>query len=296
MSKLLNLSMKAKVACLAVVFLLGFLTFGAYTYSTIQKVRIGGEKYNEVVMDKDLLADILPPLLYVVESYLSTHLMQDCDDAAERAKSIETYREFKSNYETSMTAWTEKLPAGEIKTLVLGDVKHTADDIFSVVDHELIPAIEKDDEAAKKEISSKLETLFFAHKKPIVGLVKLVTDKMNADQKSGEEQAASGIWTLLIIGFGTLAVVLGISFALSRSISKTEDILLDNSGKIGAINRAQAMIEFKLDGTSSRLTTTSSPPWDTLSTKFRENIIRCSRFPVPRAPGIPRSLGQTQPR
>lgn len=249
MSKLLSLSMKAKVVCLAVVFLVGFLTFGASTYSTIQKVRIGGEQYNEVVMDKDLLADILPPLLYVVESYLSTHLMQDCDDVIERAKAIETYQEFKKSYETSMTAWTEKLPAGELKTLVLGDVKHTADEIFATVDRELIPAIEKDDAAAKEVVSGKLEKLFFDHKKPIVELVDLVTAKMNSDQKAGEESASSGIWTLFFIGFGAIAVALGISFALSRSISKTEETLLDNAGKIAAIDRAQAMIEFKLDGT-----------------------------------------------
>lgn len=249
MSKLFRLSMKAKVVCLAVVFLAGFLTFGAYTYTTIQKVRIGGEQYNEVVTDKDLLADILPPLLYVIESYLSTHLMQDCDDINERAKAIGTYRDFKKSYETSMTAWTERLPAGEVKSKMLGDVKQTADEIFATVDRDLIPAIVKEDDAAKDAVSSKLENLFFAHKKPIVELVDLVTVKMNADQKAGEEAASSGIWTLLFIGLGAISVVLGISFALSRSISKTELVLLDNSGKISAIDRAQAMIEFKMDGT-----------------------------------------------
>ncbi len=249
MSKLFSLSMKAKVVCLAAVFLVGFLTFGASTYTTIQEVRIGGEKYNAVVTDKDLLADILPPLLYVVESYLSTHLMQDCDDADERAKAIQTYREFKKSYETSMTAWTEKLPTGELKSKILGDVKHTADDIFATVDRELIPAIYKNDAAANDAVSSKLEGLFFAHKKPIGELVDMVTIKMNADQKAGEDVASSGIWTLLFIGLGAISVVLGISFALIRSISKTEDILLDNAGRLASIDRTQAIIEFSMDGT-----------------------------------------------
>jgi methyl-accepting chemotaxis protein len=249
MSKLLNLSMKAKVACLAVVFLVGFLTFGANTYKTIQKVRIGGDKYNEVVMDKDLLADILPPLLYVVESYLSTHLMQDCEDAEARTKAIQTFHDFKKSYEASMTSWTEKLPAGEIKTLVLGDVKRSADDIFSAVERELIPAIQKDDGDAKEAASRNLEGLFFAHKKPILSLVELVTAEMNADQQAGEALATSGFRTLTVIGLAALTFVLAISLALYRSISKTEDILLDNAGKIQAIDRAQAMIEFNMDGT-----------------------------------------------
>ncbi len=99
-----NMNMKGKVACLALTFLGGFLTFGTLTYTTIQNIRVGGPKYTAIVADKDILADCLPPLLYVVESYLCTHLMQDSHDALARTEGIVRYKEFKKSYESSMAS------------------------------------------------------------------------------------------------------------------------------------------------------------------------------------------------
>lgn len=244
-----NMNMKSKVACLALTFIGGFLSFGILTYTTIQTIRIGGPKYNNVVTDKDLLADCLPPLLYVVESYLSTHLMQDTHDELSRAEAVGRYKEFKKSYESSMTAWSERLAAGEIKELLLNDVKSSADAIFATVETELLPAMEKEDNEAKELVSTKLEEQFYAHKAPVEKLVSLINEKMNADQKDGETAAANGIWMLVGVGLTALVVVGAFSFSLLRSIAKTEEILLDNAGKLAALDRTQGQIEFRLDGT-----------------------------------------------
>ena len=36
----------------------------------IHKVRVNGPLYHDIVTDKDLIADILPPPQYIIESYL----------------------------------------------------------------------------------------------------------------------------------------------------------------------------------------------------------------------------------
>ena len=125
-----NMNMKGKVACLALTFLGGFLAFGVLTYTTIQTIRIGGPKYAAVVTDKDLLADSMPPLLYVVESYLSTHLMQDTHDELSRAEAIGVYKDFKKSYESSMASWAERFPEGEVRDLLTTEVKQSAEEIF----------------------------------------------------------------------------------------------------------------------------------------------------------------------
>ena len=244
-----NMNMRGKVACLALTFLGGFLSFGVLTYTTIQTIRIGGPKYTAVVTDKDLLADSMPPLLYIVESYLSTHLMQDTHDELSRAEAIGVYKEFKKSYEASMANWAEKFPEGEIRDLLTTEVKQSAEEIFATVETELLPAMEREDDEAKEEISTKLENLFYAHKKPIEKLVDLVSKKMAADQQDGETTAANGIWLLVGVGLTALCVVGAFSFSLLRSIAKTEEVLLDNAGKLSAIDKAQARIEFTLDGT-----------------------------------------------
>ncbi len=244
-----NMSMKGKVTCLAITFIAGFLTVGTMTYRTIREIRVGGPRYNDIVLDKDLLADALPPLLYIVESYLNTHLMQDTSDVASRVAAAERYKEFKKSYASSMATWKEKFPEGDIKALLSSDVARSAEAIFAAVDNELLPALEKNDQAELSKISAKLERLFYEHKSPIDKLVKLVTDKMAADQGSAEAISAASVRNILVVSLVIIAIVSVLSLALRGSVAATEKIMLDNTGKINAIGRSQATIEFNLDGT-----------------------------------------------
>jgi methyl-accepting chemotaxis protein len=249
MANLRNLSMKAKILCLATTFVIGFLTIGIITQHTIQQIRVGGAHYKEIVANKDLLADTLPPLIYVVESYLSTHMMQDSEDAAIQGQAIEGYKSFKNNYETSMKNWLANYPEGEIKDLLRDDVADSAEAIFATVDNELIPAIQRKDADKLQEINEKLEAQFLAHKKPIDELVKLVTTSMVEDQSEAESMAVSRSWMLIILSLVVMFTVLGISLWLRHSVALQEIKDLDNAGKIAAINRSQAAIEFSPDGT-----------------------------------------------
>ncbi len=244
-----NMNTKGKVACLTLTFLGSFLSFGILTYTTIQTIRVGGPKYVAVATDKDLLADAMPPLLYIVESYLSTHLMQDTQSELSRAEAFGRYKEFKKTHESSMASWSQRLPAGEVKDLLTTEVKQSAEAIFATVEHELLPAMERDDEAAKEGVRARLEALFYAHKKQVEKLVELVSKKMAADQLDGETTASNGIWLLVGVGLTALCVVGAFSVLLLRSITKTDEILMDNVGKLAAIDRTQGTIEFKLDGT-----------------------------------------------
>ncbi len=60
-TKLQNMSMKGKVSLLVLTFVVGFLTFGLVTFTTLKEIRVGGPRYANIVQDKDLLADALPP-------------------------------------------------------------------------------------------------------------------------------------------------------------------------------------------------------------------------------------------
>jgi methyl-accepting chemotaxis protein len=43
------------------LFMLGFILFGLVAYSTLNTLRIKGPYYNQIILGKDLVADILPP-------------------------------------------------------------------------------------------------------------------------------------------------------------------------------------------------------------------------------------------
>ncbi len=248
MAKFRNLSMKGKVLFLAATFVVGFVAVAAMTLQTINQVRVGGKHYQEIVKNKDLLADCLPPTVYVVQSYLSTHLMQDSEDSATQADAIKEYETFKVAYTDSMKKWLEQYPDGDIKDQLRGSVAQSAEDLFAVVDNELIPALKNKESDKLEEINQKLEHLYLAHKKPIDALVLHLTEEMNVDQAEAEALAYTRSYVLMGVMGVVAAIVLAISLWLRKSVAAQEIKDLDNAGKIAAINRSLAAIEFTPDG------------------------------------------------
>lgn len=248
MSRILNLSVKAKVACLVGIFLFGFACFGLQTFTTLSTVKVGGPKFNEIVLDKDLLADMLPPSLYVIETVVSAQTLATTEDEELRRSALKRYQDFKSAYENGIKSWSEKFPAGEIRSLLTSEVAKTAEDIIEAIDEDLIPAVESMDSDKQKAALAKVEKLFADHKVPLEKLVTLTTDKMNADQAYAINLTAGRVRNLAITGLVMLIAISALAVAIRRSIAKTEAILLDNAGKIAAIDRCQAMIEFAMDG------------------------------------------------
>ena len=56
--------------------------FGFYSFSTLNNLKVNGPVYNKIVQGKDLVADILPPPVYLIESYLTVREMTDENDTA----------------------------------------------------------------------------------------------------------------------------------------------------------------------------------------------------------------------
>lgn len=249
MSTLRNLSMTSKILCLATTFVIGFVTFGIIAYTTIQEIRVGGAKYQEIVLDKDLLADSMPPFLYVVECYASVRQMWGTQDTSARAAAMEHYLEYKKNYESSMAGWLEKYPPGDTREFLKKEIAPTADAIFAVVEKELFPSLERNDEDSISKLKTKIEGLFQTHSSRINDLVENLNKRLATSQTRTEGTAVTRTWTLMIVGLVVLSCGVGFSLWIRQSVVQQEKKDLDNAGKIVAITLTQAVIEFNMDGT-----------------------------------------------
>ena len=69
MSRLL--SMKTKVIVFVTISTLTLLGLAATSLLTFNTVKVGGDAYNEVLDSERLIADVLPPPAFIVESYLT---------------------------------------------------------------------------------------------------------------------------------------------------------------------------------------------------------------------------------
>ena len=96
MSFLRNLNLKNKLLLLTGVFATGFLLYGALALNTISAVKVNGPYYKAIVQDKDLLADVLPPPVYIVEPCAVVQKMPRAKTPEAFAKLVQEYNNRKA--------------------------------------------------------------------------------------------------------------------------------------------------------------------------------------------------------
>jgi PAS domain S-box-containing protein len=245
-----TLTMKAKLTVLAAVFAVGFLAFGIVAFATLNIVKVNGPNYQRIVQNKDLLADVLPPPNFIVESYLITHILLDTKGTPEYATAVEKLRTLQGEYETRLEYWKQNLPESTTKDELVEKATGPARKFFDLVDKELIPAVDKGDRAAADLILTKKLPPLYAEHRAAIDRIVLETTK-NAAQTEASV-AAVITWATVIqmlLGAVFLTAVSGFTFWLRGLAWKQEQQDADYAGQIAAISKAQAVIEFKLDGT-----------------------------------------------
>lgn len=216
-----DLRIGSKLILLMVVFLLGFGLFGLFTFTSLNRLKV---KMYAHIEQSDLIADILPPPLYVVESYLNALQMIV---AAEEGVDVETLRRsaakaeaLRKQYEERHAFWIRKLPQGELRQMLVKSSYDPALEFYEALGKEFIPAILAGDlEKAKTVNRDVLQPKYEAHRASIDKVVVMATEHARKDEKEAAEGIEKTVIWLLVIGFGTAAISLLFSVFISRSIT-----------------------------------------------------------------------------
>src|SRR3569832_2235530 len=99
----LRLSISSAIIMFGLLLVLGFTAVvfsGAYA---LRELKVGGPLYSGIKLGNDLVADILPPPAYVIESYLEATLaMREPDQLAAHAERLTQLRK---DYDDRKTFW-----------------------------------------------------------------------------------------------------------------------------------------------------------------------------------------------
>ena len=71
---------------------------GAICFQTVSRLRVNGAVYARIVEQKDLLADILPPPMYVIETYLTALQMVGEADPAALKEEVDKIHSLKKDF------------------------------------------------------------------------------------------------------------------------------------------------------------------------------------------------------
>lgn len=200
------------------LLLFAFSLLGAMAAWTIDETRVNGPLYREIETSRQLVIDILPPPLYIVEPYLSSVRLAFSGKAEQQAilrklgHEIAVYREKKAE-------WLQQ----PLPQPLLGELSEqaipSADQFILLAEQKLIPAVLADDRAAIDDLLPQLDQIFSRHRESISRLVQLANLHASAVE-SAAETSLNRQW-LLMGGVGGLIVLLSLLLnqRLGRQIS-----------------------------------------------------------------------------
>jgi methyl-accepting chemotaxis protein len=219
MAYLKNLKLSQKLYLLVLCFIAGFAVFGLVFKNTLDTLKINGPIYNDIVQSKDLVADILPPPEYIVESYFVVLQASAASDDGKISAAAARVKKLREEFESRHEYWIKELPAGPMKDMLVSDSYRPAREFFDIVEKEYFPALlAHDRKQALALVSGALDAKYEEHRAAIDKVVKIAGENGAGLEKAATQIISNRYLSLVIIGIAIIALAAVLDFVIIRII------------------------------------------------------------------------------
>jgi methyl-accepting chemotaxis protein len=203
-----NLKIKWKLGIANLMFIATTIAIGSVGYMTFADVRINGPRYDQIISSKDLLADVLPPPAYIIETNLLAFSMLEADrskvdDIAARVSTL------RADFDARTAYWAKNLAESKAKSaLVLSQRPALA--FFRQLDGEFLPALRRGDTSKARELlTGPMAQLYQQHREAVDQVVASATEDATTLESTTHSEIDSSLTLLLVyalIGFGVAVI------------------------------------------------------------------------------------------
>ena len=218
MDILRSLKLSHRFALLIAAFALGFAVYGGWSFKVLDELKINSALYQRIIQGKDLIADILPPPEYIIESYLVTLQLVRETDAIEQNKLIEQLKSLKDGYDKRHDYWLKQGLGGELDTVFLEQAHAPTVDFYELVFNTVIPAVQQADHSALDSVLPRIQSVYAAHRQAIDRVVQITGQRNRADENIAAERIQTATMLLLVVLLLTLTVGVMIALMIIRSV------------------------------------------------------------------------------
>lgn len=167
--------MPASVSRLSATFsalvIVGILALAGASGLAIETLRIGSPMYERIVSSKDLIADILPPPLYVIEAFQEVTRLKDApEDFTRRVEKLQALR---SQYLQRHAHWVDSDMEAEIRRRLTIDSDREARRFWTEIENGFLPAVRNRDRARARQSFERISAVYDAHRKIVDEVVEL---------------------------------------------------------------------------------------------------------------------------
>lgn len=224
-----NMKIRQKLSFLLIIFIICFIFVGAFSIYSINNIKINGKLYQEIISGKDLIADIIPPPAYIIESYNMVLEIANSNDAPEIGRLTKKVEDLNEIYEERYQYWSENLEGADDKSVLLDSSHDSAVQFYKVAREEFIPAILVGNrEEARLLLKEQLKPLYEKHRSAIDEITIMVNEE-NAQREQSASAAIRNSFLVMAVAMASgllLIVVAGIyiSNTISRPVKNLKEV------------------------------------------------------------------------
>lgn len=181
-----RMTIKMRFMIILVPLIIGFALFGITTMTAMENLNVNGVIQQQIMRDNDLIADILPPTEYIVESYLVTLQLIQSQNSNEIDALIQKLQKLKADYDSRHDYWEKRgqYLSTEMKVPLLETSYQSAQAFYAEAQKTFIPSIQAGNHDAAVASLAKMHANYQKHRLAIDEVVKLVTAaKLQNSQK-----------------------------------------------------------------------------------------------------------------
>jgi methyl-accepting chemotaxis protein len=278
--------MKLRLTIARAMVLFGLVTatgLGAVVFTGIyalSDVKVGGPLYDRIKLGNDLVADILPPPEYVIESYLEATLA--LNNPAGLASHRDRLTQLKKDYDERREFWSKSDLDPAIKAKLVQESHREVQRFWTAIEQVFLPALAKADTIAAAKSYLEITAAYQAHRALIDEIVKKTNDDNAAIEAAATQRVGTFtflLWSIsglvfLIIGGGLFGVGLGVIRPMTRmtgvmarlaggsleieipslnrgdevgAMARAVQIFRENAQRVQAMESAQAGLQLKAE-------------------------------------------------
>lgn len=205
-------------------------------YKAFESVKVNGEKYKNIVQSKDLVADILPPPEYIIETYLKVLQLTEVKNSEEMNLLFEDCKRLEKEYLERHAVWDRDLVESPMRKSLVITSYVPALAFYKCLKDQFIPLIKDGkNEAAKALALGVMKDYYTIHRHAIDDVVTQATEEIVKAEESAKTEVMIQMGLLKTIGVITLLILFFGSFIINRGIlnqlHKVTDGLAEGLGK-----------------------------------------------------------------
>lgn len=230
----MKFNIKSGIVIFGMAVAIGFGAVVLTGNAALSKLKVGGSVYNQIVLGKDLIADVLPPPEYILESYLETTLaLQDrAGLPAHKARLAQLHKD----YDQRRSYWQQAGINPAIKELLTERSHEQVNAFWQQTETAFLPALEHNDIEAARRAYQGITKSYLAHRAlidRIVALTNVENQKIEASAHETENFYAAIVWSvaaivLLVLAGGIAWLAISVVRGITRMTASMSELARHN--------------------------------------------------------------------